>query len=56
MFKVQAQLGDAVGSVPNHHNKARITIKRVVITVLVEGLAFDLLKKKRGKCDISEVP
>lgn len=34
------------GSVPDHHNKASITIKHMVI-LLVEDLAFNLLKKKK---------
>ena len=28
--KVQADLGDVVGSVPDDHNKANITVKRVM--------------------------
>lgn len=38
---LQAYLRDIAGSVPDHCNKAIIIIKRVVIFVLVEGLAFN---------------
>lgn len=39
---VQASLRDIVGVVPDHHNKASVTIKRVFIFLLVEGLFFNL--------------
>lgn len=37
-------ISDVAGSVPGPHNKARITVKRGVIFLLLEGLAFSLLK------------
>lgn len=30
-MKLQAYLGDIVGSIPDHHNKGNITIKWVII-------------------------
>lgn len=38
---VQAYLRDIMGSVSDH-NKASISVKRVIIFLLVEGLAFNL--------------
>lgn len=38
----QAYLRDVVASVPDHHNKASIAIKIVIIFSLAEGLAFNL--------------
>lgn len=38
----EAYFRDIVGLVPNHHNKVNIVIKRVVIFLLVVGLAFTL--------------
>lgn len=35
-------LGDIAGSLPDHHNKAGISIKQVIILVLVESLVFNL--------------
>lgn len=31
-----------MGLVPEHHNKASIATKRVVVFLLVDGLAYDL--------------
>lgn len=39
---VQAYLKRIEGSVPNHCNKASITIKRLIIFLLVETLAFNV--------------
>lgn len=39
---IQAHLGANAGSVPDHCNKASITIKPVVIFLLVEGFASNL--------------
>lgn len=44
-FTRQARLRDIAGLLPDHRNKPSIAAKRVVILLLVEGLAF-LLKKK----------
>lgn len=45
--KVQANLGDIVGSIPDHCSKVRIAIKRVfVFFLVVEDLAFSLCKKQ----------
>ena len=41
---IQAHLGDMTVWVPDHHNKASIAIKPVIIFLLVKGLAFNLLK------------
>lgn len=38
----QAHLGDGVGPVPGHENKATTSGKQVVTFLLVEGLAFNL--------------
>lgn len=37
---IQADLRGSVGCVPDHRNKSSITIKRVTIFSLMEGLAF----------------
>lgn len=38
-----------MSSVPDHHNKASIAVKKVIIFFLVKGLAFNSKKKKSGK-------
>lgn len=44
IIHIPAYLRDITGSVPDHHNKARIVIKGTVIFLQVGGLAFSLLK------------
>lgn len=39
---MQTYLGEIVGLVPEHHNKASIAVWQVVIILLVEDLALDL--------------
>lgn len=39
---IQADLRDTAGSVPDHHIKASMAIKPIIIFLLVEGLAFNL--------------
>lgn len=46
---LQAHLRDVEGSVPDLYNKASFAIKRVIIFLLVEGLAFGLKKNKNKK-------
>ena len=41
---VQVRLRGIVGLVPDHHNKASITIKPIAIFLLMEGLALNLWK------------
>lgn len=41
-FETQTYLGNIAGSVLDHHNKASLAIKRVVISLLTEGLALIL--------------
>lgn len=38
---IQAALGIA-GSVPDHRNEVSISIKRVIVFLLAEGLAYNL--------------
>lgn len=52
VIHIQPYLGDdTTGSVPDHHNKAGIAIKQVIIFILVgrSCLQFVKKKKKRGK-------
>lgn len=44
-FCVQADCRDGAGSVPDHRNKASISTEQIIIFLLVESLAFHLLKK-----------
>ena len=39
---VQAYLRSIAGSLPDHHDKVNIPIKRVAAFVVVKGLAFNL--------------
>lgn len=41
-LRIQAHLSDIAGSVTDHCNKVGIAINRVVIFLLVKGLAFNL--------------
>lgn len=41
---LQADLGDTEGLVPNHSNKASITIQQLVIFLQVEGLYLQFVK------------
>lgn len=41
---IQAYLGDITALVPDQRNKASISVKRVLIYLPVEGLAFNLKK------------
>lgn len=42
LLRGEVSIRGAAGAVPDHHNKANIAIKRVVIFLLAENLAFPL--------------
>lgn len=42
IHELQAYFGDTTGSAPDHHNKASMVMKQVVILLLVEGTDFSL--------------
>lgn len=47
--QLQAHLADIAGSVPEHHNKASITIKQVEIFA-GEGSCLQFVKNATAKC------
>lgn len=50
VIHIQPYLGDdTTGSVPDHHNKAGIAIKQVIIFILVGRSCLQFVKKKGGK-------
>lgn len=49
VIHIQPYLGDdTTGSVPDHHNKAGIAIKQVIIFILVGRSCLQFVKKKKG--------